>query len=71
MEINTSTPREPKTYLYNFTSGGWNSVIAKTKRSAIRLAKKEWANNNTLIINEKSFRISTPADYRQLLLSFD
>jgi hypothetical protein len=53
-----------KEYLYNFVGGGWNSEFAKTKRSAIAQAKKRWAESANLIVDEKSFRISTPADYQ-------
>lgn len=55
---------EKKEYLYNFASGGWNSEFAKTRRGAIAQAKKRWQDNKNLIVNEKTFRLSTPADYR-------
>jgi hypothetical protein len=56
-----------KEYLFNFTDGGWNSVIAKDKREAIKLAKQQYKN---LKVDEKSFRLKTEKDYKQLMSSF-
>jgi hypothetical protein len=55
---------EKKEYLFNFIGGGWNSEFAKTKRSAIAQAKKRFKGDRICIVDEKSFRLSTPADYQ-------
>ncbi len=59
-----------KEYLYNFVGGGWNSEYAKTKRGAISQAKKRWKDSPDLVIDEKSFRVSTPEDYNNCLSLF-
>lgn len=59
-----------KEYLYNFVGGGWNSEFALTKRKAIAQAKKRWAGEANLIVDPKSFRISTPSDYKACLSLF-
>ena len=64
------TELQKKEYLYNFVGGGWNSEWAKTKRGAIARAKKRWAGEAHLIVDPKSFRISTPRDYQACLSLF-
>lgn len=59
-----------KEYLYNFVGGGWNSEFAKTKRGAISQAKKRWKDSPNLVIDEESFRVSTPEDYNNCLSLF-
>jgi hypothetical protein len=59
-----------KEYLYNFVGGGWNSEFAKTKKGAIKTAKARWGTDNRLVVDEKSFRVSTPSDYQNLLSLF-
>lgn len=59
-----------KEYLYNFVGGGWNSAWAKTKKGAIASAKKRWKGNDKLIVDERSFRISTTDDKNALLSLF-
>jgi hypothetical protein len=59
-----------KEYLYNFVGGGWNSEFAKTKKGAIKAAKVRWGTDNRLVVDEKSFRVSTPSDYQNLLSLF-
>ena len=59
-----------KEYLFNFVGGGWNSVFAKTLKGAISEAKKSYKNSKC-VIDEKSFRISTEADYRANMSLFD
>ena len=61
---------EKKEYLFNFVGGGWNSEFAKTSRGAIAQAKKRWANNDNLVIDERSFRVSTPRDYNSCMSLF-
>lgn len=61
---------EKKEFLYNFVNGGWNSEFAKTRQGAIAQAKKRWKDNKNLIVNEKTFRISTPLDYKLCMSLF-
>jgi len=58
-----------KEWMFNFTTGGWNTVWAKTKRGAIAQAAKEYKNSN-LVPNPNSFRASTPSDMKAALSSF-
>jgi len=57
-------------YLYNFVSGGWNSEYAFTLEQAIEQAEARWAGKDGLDLDKKSFRVSTPADYQNLLSLF-
>ena len=59
-----------KEYLYNFVGGGWNSEYATTKRGAIKQAKNRWKGNDRLVVDENSFRVSTPSDYQALMSLF-
>lgn len=56
-----------KEYLFNFTSGGFNTIFAKDKREAVKLAKEKYKD---LKVDEKSFRVKTEKDYKQLMSSF-
>jgi hypothetical protein len=58
-----------KEFMFNFTSGGWNTVYAKTKRGAIAQAAKEYKNSN-LVPDPNSFRASTPSDMKAALSTF-
>ena len=58
-----------KEYMFNFTSGGWNTVWAKTKRGAIAQAAKEYKKSN-LVPNPNTFRVSTPDDMKAALSLF-
>jgi hypothetical protein len=53
-----------KEYLFNFIGGGYNTVSAKNKREAIKIAKKKYEDNKSKI-DEKSFRISTKEDLKR------
>ena len=58
-------------YLFNFKGGGWNSEYAFTVEEAIEKAKVKYGDREYgLDIDEKSFRVSTPADYQNLLSLF-
>ena len=61
------TPAE-KIYVYNFTSGGWNTEMAANKRQALAKAKKRWAGTKWSDINEKSFRIITERELSILFI---
>jgi hypothetical protein len=59
-----------KEYLFNFVSGGWNSISANTKREAIKLAKKKYEDSKSKV-DEKSFRIKTKKDYDTMMRMFN
>jgi len=65
-----SLTNKQREYLYNFKTGGWNSEYALTTECAIEKAKARWADKDGLDIDEKSFRVSTPSDYANLLSLF-
>ena len=53
-------------FLFNFIGGGWNSEYAHTLEEAQQLASEKYQSE----IDLKSFRVSTPADYNNLLSLF-
>jgi len=53
-------------WLFNFQGGGWNSVSAYDKESAIELAKSEYSSP----VDPDSFRLSTPSDLASCLSLF-
>ena len=53
-------------FLFNFIGGGWNSEYAHTKEEAQAEAKKKYSSE----VDLNSFRVSTPADYNNLLSLF-
>jgi non-ribosomal peptide synthetase component E (peptide arylation enzyme) len=53
-------------FLFNFIGGGWNSEYAHTIEEAQQLASEKYQSE----IDLKSFRVSTPADYNNLLSLF-
>lgn len=57
-----------KRYIFLFKGGGWNTVIAKTKRGAISRAKKTFY---PLVVDEESFIVSSDKtkQYEQQLMS--
>jgi hypothetical protein len=60
-------------FLFNFEGGGWNSEYAHTKEEAMELAKAKYSTDDykgTCVPDMKSFRVSTPADYNNLLSLF-
>jgi hypothetical protein len=58
--------RKNKEWLFNFSSGGWNSIMAQDKETAIKLAIEEYEYSDTLIVAEDTFRVKTEADYERL-----
>jgi len=58
-----------KQWMFNFTTGGWNTVYAKTKRGAIAQAAREYKTSN-LIPNPKTFAVATDAAMKTALSSF-
>jgi hypothetical protein len=57
-------------FLYSFVGGGWNSQYATDKEEAYQLAVKRWEGCENLIVDENSFRLSTPKDLNNLLSLF-
>ena len=60
-------------FLFNFMGGGWNSEIAYTKEDAIEQALFKYGHPDTqtsLRVDVRSFRVSTPSDYKAQLSSF-
>jgi len=60
-------------FLFNFTSGGWNSEYAYTLEEAQALAKAKYSTEDykgNCIPDMKTFRVSTPADYDSLMGMF-
>jgi hypothetical protein len=53
-------------FLFNFMGGGWNSEYAHTLEEAQQLATEKYQSE----VDLKSFRVSTPADYNNLLSLF-
>jgi hypothetical protein len=60
---------ETKEFLFNWKSGGWNSVYAIHKEEAIERAA-EVHKDSKLEADPKTFRVSTPVDYEACLRSF-
>ena len=70
LEKATSTKYE---FLFNFIGGGWNSEYAHTLEEAQELAKAKYSTEDykgTCVPDMKTFRVSTPADYNNLLSLF-
>jgi hypothetical protein len=60
-------------FLFNFTSGGWNSEYAYTLEEAKELASAKYSTEDykgNCIPDMKSFRVSTPADHANLMSMF-
>ena len=60
-------------FLFNFIGGGWNSEIAFTEEDAIEQALFKYGHPDTqtsLRVDVRSFRVSTPSDYKNQLSSF-
>ena len=61
-------------YLFNFVGGGWNSELAYTveeaKEQAIIKYGKPTTDSKVTNIDLKTFRVSTPTDYSNLLSLF-
>lgn len=61
-------------FLFNFESGGWNSEHAFYLEQAIEQAIEKYGipgTGTSLQIDKKSFRVSTPSDYQNLLSMFN
>jgi len=60
---------EPKHWVFTWKTGGWNSVIARSKKEAIVKAKKEWKGTKwDGQWDESSFKVPTRQEYRMLMI---
>ncbi len=57
-------------WVFNFKGGGWNSVFAKTKKSAIKIAKERYPKHSKLEPNENTFKVPTKEEHDNLLSMF-
>ena len=57
-------------FLFNFEGGGWNSEYAYTLEEAQAIAKEKYSHSESLTPNYKTFRVSTPSDYNNLISLF-
>lgn len=55
---------EDMTWVYNFTDGGWNYEMAKSKKEAVAIANRRW--KGSMKIDESSFHIPTEREFRLL-----
>ena len=61
-------------FLFNFIGGGWNSERAFYEEEAIEQALFKYGHpitQTSLRVDTKSFRVSTPSDYRSLMSTFN
>ena len=61
-----SKPIPTKRYSFNFASGGWNTVWAKTKAGAYRQAVKEYGEPRFVVIKD-SIRVCNSDSYDRLI----
>jgi hypothetical protein len=61
-----------KEWTFNWKEGGWNSVIAKTKKGALRAANKMSRELTCdLTPNPDTFKVPTRREYESLLREFN
>mgnify|MGYP003656621567 CR=1 FL=1 len=60
-------------WMFLFKNGGWNSVYAKTKKTAIKIALKEYQNSSSLEPDINSFKRvdKNPESYKILMSLFN
>ena len=61
---------ETKRWNFNFEGGGWNSVFAVDRETAIETALDEYASSPNLNPKTSTFRVATESDDRALLSLF-
>lgn len=59
-----------KEYMFTFEEGGWNTVWAKTKRGAIKMAIKEYKDSPTLNVRESSVHLATQKGLKSAMSLF-
>lgn len=57
-------------WVFNFTSGGWNTVYATNLKGAIIEANKKYAGDPSLVPDPKTFSLQTAANEKILLSLF-
>ena len=57
-------------FLFNFIGGGWNTEYAHTLEEAQAKALENYKDSKNCIVDLKSFRVSTPSDYQNLMSMF-
>jgi hypothetical protein len=55
-----------KEYIFNFESGGWNTVHAKTVKGAIKIANEKYKDSPSLNPDPSTFRLATDKELRFL-----
>lgn len=64
------TNRKKEEYVFNFETGGWNSIHAYSVEEARELARIKYKDEDRLKPIMDSFRIPTKEEYMNLLSSF-
>lgn len=59
-----------KQYMFTFEGGGWNTVWAKTKRGAIKMAMAEYSDSDNLNPIESSFHVATESGLASAMSTF-
>jgi hypothetical protein len=65
--------RQNKEWMFNFKSGGWNTMMAGDKETAIERAIKEYEYSNTLEVNPDTFSLVSlnKSGYEAAMRNFD
>jgi len=65
--------RQNKEWMFNFTSGGWNTMMAGDMDTAIERAKAEYAGTSSLQVDENTFKLVkyNQGAYKAALRNFD
>jgi len=59
-----------KEWMFTFEEGGWNTVWAKTKRGAIKVAVEKYKDSDGLTPRPQSFHIATDKGLERALSLF-
>jgi hypothetical protein len=65
--------RQNKEWMFNFTSGGWNTMMAGDMETAIDRAKAEYAGTSSVTVDEKTFKVVefNQESYKAAMRNFD
>ena len=65
--------RKNKEWMFNFTSGGWNTIMAGDRETAIERAEAEYKGSSSLIVNKGTFALVefNREAYNSLMRNFD
>tara|TARA_B110000305_G_scaffold29824_1_gene28184 strand:- start:110 stop:310 length:201 start_codon:yes stop_codon:yes gene_type:complete len=61
---------ELKEFMFTFEGGGWNTCWAKTRRSAIKEAVRQYKDSESLNVIESSVHLATKEGLRTAMSSF-